>query len=307
MDSFIDVFTLCNYCILANVLDPRMYNFANLTYRHTANATHLAQRQEHDYNALSPDDWRYFSYVRGLAINLIDWIKCHYVFECNGPNNATTTARKYLHHQVRAIVRYKMTAEKENVQGVPNCTETDLRHQISLLFTDGMTEFRGLSLLDLKDADSLSWETGLTPTKRGKPLEFIGSTYLHYQATHVDSHTEHDPLTLETTKGDKVYHAGSIHGFLLSSVSKKNARHEAHNDDSNNAMDQDQEGRHTERDEDQGVVNSEQGSDNGDGDDDGDDEGDEGEDNEGDNEGDEDMPERSSNMEYDNWEEKRRR
>jgi len=105
------------------------------------------------------------------------------------------------------------------------------------------------------------------------------------------------------TKGDKMYHTGSVHGFPLSSVNKKNARHEAHNDDSDNVMDQDQEGRHTERDEDQGVVNSEQGSDDGDGDDNMDD----GEGDEGDDKGDKDMPERSSNMEYDNGEEKRRR
>ena len=80
----------------------------------------------------------------------------------------------YLHHQIRAILHYKMMAEKENVQGVPNCTAADLRRQITLLFADGLTEFRGLSLLDLMEAASLAWETGLTPKKRGKPLDFIG-------------------------------------------------------------------------------------------------------------------------------------
>jgi len=174
MDSFLNIFTLCNYCILANVLDPRTYNFADLHYGHAASATHLSQREEHDYNALSPDDRRYFSYVRGLAVNLIHWVNCHYIFEGGGPNDAITTARTYLHHQIRAILHYKMMAEKENVQGVPNCTAADLRRQITLLFADGLTEFRGLSLLDLTEAASLAWETGLTPKKRGKPLDFIG-------------------------------------------------------------------------------------------------------------------------------------
>ena len=39
-----------------------------------------------------------------------------------------------------------MNAEKDDVQGVPNCTESDLQHQISLLLADGMTKFVGLSL-----------------------------------------------------------------------------------------------------------------------------------------------------------------
>src|SRR6266545_557921 len=80
MITFIDILTLCNYCILSNVLDPRTYNFPDIQYGEKANATHLSQREKHDYNALSPDHRHYFSYVRGLSINLIHWLHCHLVF-----------------------------------------------------------------------------------------------------------------------------------------------------------------------------------------------------------------------------------
>jgi len=73
-----------------------------------------------------------------------------------------------------------MKAEKDDVQGVPNCTEADLRRQISLLLADGMTEFAGLSLADLRDADSLAWETGHTLAERTKPLDFKGIRHSLY-------------------------------------------------------------------------------------------------------------------------------
>jgi hypothetical protein len=55
----------------SNVLDFRTYNFDDIPYGHTTNATHLAQHQQHDYNTLSPGDRIHFSYIGGLAINLI--------------------------------------------------------------------------------------------------------------------------------------------------------------------------------------------------------------------------------------------
>ncbi len=301
MDAFMNVLTLCNYCILSNVLDPRTYNFADLPYGRAANATHLSQRQQHDYNALSPDDRRYFSYVRGLAINLIHWINCHYVFEGSGPNDPITTARVYLHHQIRAIVHYKITAEKENVQGVPNCMATDLRRQISLLFADGASEFGDLSLTELTDAESLAWETGLTPKKRGKPLDFTGINYFHYHGAHIDSRTEREPLALETTRGDKMFHAGSAHGFPLSSVSNPNTGDSEFDDDVDIEMDLDWEAHDGEMDRDQAVGDNEKAGE--------DDEGDNDEEDDDEEAGDDgnDTPGKSSDMEYDNWELKKRR
>jgi hypothetical protein len=180
MDVFVDVLSLCNYCILSNVLDPRTYHFPGLPYGNDATATQLLQRQQHDYNALSPDDRHYFSYVRGLAINLIHWIHCHYVFKNDKGelNDFIGLARRYLHSQIRAIVAYKAQAEKKKLQGVYNCTQADLRRQVALLFSASrMPEFQGLSLLELDDTESLAWEGDYTPQKRSKPLEFEGTRW----------------------------------------------------------------------------------------------------------------------------------
>lgn len=187
MVTFVDILTLCNYCILSNVLDPRTYNFPDIAYGQKANLTHLAQRERHDYNALSPDDRHYFSYVRGLAINLIRWLHCHFVFKREkNEYDVTMVARKYLHNQVRAILKYKMTAEKNRIGGVPNCTTAALRRQINLLFADGrLSELGGLSVDDLTDMDSLAWESHLKPERRKKAEYFCGRyrvllTHLYY-------------------------------------------------------------------------------------------------------------------------------
>jgi hypothetical protein len=182
MSKFVDVATLCNFCILSNVLDPRTYNFDDIPYGRTANAIHLAQRHQHDYNALSPRDRLYFSYVRGLSINLIHWVKCNYMFKDKEghPVDFVALSRTYLHQQVRAIIKYKQRAEKETIQGIPNCSSSDLIRQVELLFAEGMEEFAGLSIsvADMKDTTSLSWDPEVTPIKRKQPLLFTGTRYL---------------------------------------------------------------------------------------------------------------------------------
>jgi hypothetical protein len=124
VDTILDVLTLCNYCILSNVLDPRTYSFPDITYGQDATPTHILQRKQHDYNVLSPADRLYFSYVCGLALSLIDWLDCHYA--CKDKNgkfvSLVVIAHAYLHLQVQAMLRYKICANKEEIQGVSNCT-----------------------------------------------------------------------------------------------------------------------------------------------------------------------------------------
>ena len=99
MDTFIDILSLCNFCILSNVLDPRTYSFLDLMYRQNATTTHILQCQKHDYNVLSPADRLYFSYVRGLAINLITWIDSCFAFKDDKGTvyEIAMQARMYLH------------------------------------------------------------------------------------------------------------------------------------------------------------------------------------------------------------------
>jgi hypothetical protein len=179
MDKFIDLATLCNFCILSNVLDFWTYNFDNIPYGCTTNAMHLAQRQQHDYNALSPGNRIHFLYICGLPINLIHWVNCKYVFEDEGRhcNDFITLTQTYLHQQVQAILDYKQQAEKENICGIPNCISSDVLHQVELLFGEGMPEFAGLSVTELRDATSLSWDPAFTPVIRKQPLAFKGRSH----------------------------------------------------------------------------------------------------------------------------------
>jgi hypothetical protein len=182
MNVFVNIFTLCNYCILSNVLDPRIYNFPDIVYGEKASKIHLSQRDKYDYNSLSPDDRHYFSYVRGLAINLIGWLGCHFFFTGKTLSyDASTLARKYLQIQVRTILRYKIAAEKERVGGVPNCTAKALRRQISLLFTGGRTELLGEVDLEDLGTNSLAWKSTLEPSRRRMAVPFCGiiSTFIH--------------------------------------------------------------------------------------------------------------------------------
>ncbi len=74
-----------------------------------------------------------------------------------------------------AILKYKITAEKERVGGVPNCTAKALRRQISLLFSAGqMTELGTPNVDDLTHMDSLAWEMTLIPSRHSKAVEFNG-------------------------------------------------------------------------------------------------------------------------------------
>jgi len=60
--SLIDVLLLCNYCIMANVLDYNTYQFPLSKGRKlTAHELHLYDW--YDYNAVSPLKRRYFAYV----------------------------------------------------------------------------------------------------------------------------------------------------------------------------------------------------------------------------------------------------
>ena len=160
-------------------------------YRQDATTTHILQRQKHDYNVLSPADRLYFSYVRGLAINLIIWINSCFAFKDDDKGvvyDIAMQARMYLHRQVWAILRYKMRAEEENVEGVPNCTSNDIRRQVDLLFTHGGDEIilGDISLTTLSDADTLGWNTTLKPVKFRISLAFEGNFFFFS----VDCHTD---------------------------------------------------------------------------------------------------------------------
>ena len=103
-----------------------------------------------------------------------------------------------------------------------------------------------------------------------------------------------------------MFHAGSAHGFPLSSVSNPNTGDSEFDDDVDIEMDLDWEAHDGEMDRDQAVGDNEKAGEDDEGDDDEGDDDEEDDDEEAGDDGD-DTPGKSSDMEYDNWELKKRR
>jgi len=129
-----NVFALCNFCILANVLDRRTYSFPNDVSNDGVVRQRL--RSEFDLNALAPSVRLQFSYFRGVALNLISWLNSHYAATDANTGQAMTIqnlASDYLRRQACCILNYKARAAKSQ-KSWQGCTVADMRHQLDKLF-----------------------------------------------------------------------------------------------------------------------------------------------------------------------------
>jgi hypothetical protein len=133
----IDVLTLCNYCILCNVLDFRTYGFNGVGEADVPTLRDRDQRNTHDRNALTVEDRYYFIYVRGLAINFIKWLSCN--FDATSIQSSTPIqfekyfCGRYLLNQACAILNYKKQAEAEKLMTIPYCKFKDIEQQLDYL------------------------------------------------------------------------------------------------------------------------------------------------------------------------------
>lgn len=183
--SLVDVLSLCNFCIMANVLDCNTYSFLDLPYGKKATAKQMRLRVLYDYNALDPDRRRHFSYIRGLAMNLIKWISCHYDVrskeaDAEPINFVRDFAGQYLMRQAHALLNYKIQAEEQEILGLWNCKAEDVRRQLNLLFngkedTYGPFDFEDP---DLDLYDSLAFgDYKYLVSQKTTPLTFEGTHY----------------------------------------------------------------------------------------------------------------------------------
>ena len=137
IESMTDVLTLCNYCILSNVLDFCTYGFSN-GYNNPPSPRDHDQREVWDRNALSLVDRKYFIYVCGLAINLIRWLGCN--FDATSVQGTSPVMFEkhfcglYLIDQACAILNYKKKAEEENLATIPWCKFKDIDRQLEFVF-----------------------------------------------------------------------------------------------------------------------------------------------------------------------------
>ena len=140
-DSMIDALTLCNFCILSNVLDFRTYGFPGVGEDDRPTERNLGQRRRWDRNALTVQDRQYFTYVRGLAINFIQWLSCSFdaissITKQSVKSFQENICGKYLMTQACAILQYKEQAVEQKLPTIPWCSYSDVEQQIEFVFQD---------------------------------------------------------------------------------------------------------------------------------------------------------------------------
>lgn len=179
-DSLIDVLTLCNFCILSNVLDFRTYSFIN----EPPTAQDLDKREQWDLNAISRLDREYFIYVRGLAINFIRWLSCNFDAKPIQPHSPmlcilTDICGRYLSSQACTILNYKKRSEAEDLVTIPHCSYMDIRSQLEYLFEHSGQEKEWCgdwksNLITFQNQTSMCFDTKFTVSRKHSPDEFTG-------------------------------------------------------------------------------------------------------------------------------------
>ena len=112
-----------------------------------------------DYNSKSPDDRAGCVYVRGLALDLLNWLAENYILVepsgRPGPDTFAVLMDNLSHHAYMVWLAKKKAADQE-VKGAPHCTLTALERQLRGLFRDGSMAH---SLLDNKLNEKSESET----------------------------------------------------------------------------------------------------------------------------------------------------
>ena len=115
--SFLDVVTLCNLILLANVLDGR-------TYRSDGSAS------------ISAEERLSSIYTRGKCIELLNWMDSKY--RLRDPYSQEIDRcywffQEYLLQQISAIRSYKKEAEKDEILSAGKCTAKELSEQLDMV------------------------------------------------------------------------------------------------------------------------------------------------------------------------------
>lgn len=211
---------------MANVLDYNTYQFP-LSKGRKPTSDELLLRYRYDYNALSPLKRQYFTYIRGLALNLLVWIACNYdvtptdldetPVESNPCEVMVEFMMPYLTKQACAILNYKRRAEAQKLPGVPNCSARDVHSQLYLLFNNNPNIINDIDFIndDISDYESFAFgDCHWQVKKRATPIRIPGTCKT--SATYVlmfSQLAEDDPYTVGTTRGDRMFEKGVRSSF----------------------------------------------------------------------------------------------
>jgi hypothetical protein len=133
MDSLMDLISLCIIGVLINVLDFRTYT--HRAAREEMSKFEKEQLAKFDCNGLTSSERQACQYVRGLALQMLQWIDDHYCVKDAEAKTVRGFAFNCLFTFVQALRTYIMEAEQqEDISSAPNCTLVSFDNQIESLF-----------------------------------------------------------------------------------------------------------------------------------------------------------------------------
>jgi len=195
--SLVDIFALCNFCVLANVLDFNTYQFP-LSRGGKPSPHDIRLRTQYDYNALTPVQRRYFTYIRGLALNFIFWMDCNYTLvKPNSQRSIVEIWVVYLTQQAYSLLNYKRRAEEQSVRGIINCKAAEVKRQLEYVLCENAW-VKGIDFdQDLTDYDCFSFEFYYWEVKKlTEPFAFNGKPLLPFHPVKTLSYPHRRELTL---------------------------------------------------------------------------------------------------------------
>jgi hypothetical protein len=131
-DGIVNLLSLCNLVILGNVLDFRTYLAPNQPPERDATPAEQEVLDNYDRNKIPKQERVAMMFYRGLAFEVIEWIKLHFDF-WNPEGEPVDLPSHYLTQQLLALSEYKSDASDNNKgrAGAPHCTPALLQKQIA--------------------------------------------------------------------------------------------------------------------------------------------------------------------------------
>lgn len=129
--GIINLLSLCNLVILGNVLDFSTYLAPNQPPERNTMLAEQEVLENHDRNKIPKQERVAMMFYRGLAFEVIGWMKLHFEF-WNPKGEAVDLPSHYLAQQLLALLEYKLDAseKKKGSAGAPHCTLALLQKQI---------------------------------------------------------------------------------------------------------------------------------------------------------------------------------
>ena len=130
-DGIINLLSLCNLVILGNVLDFRTYLAPNQPPERAATPAEQHVLEGYDRNKIPKQERAAMMFYRGLAFEVVDWIKLRFHF-WDPKGQDIDLPSHYLIQQLLALLEYKSDAaeNKKGHAGAPHCTLSLLEKQI---------------------------------------------------------------------------------------------------------------------------------------------------------------------------------